>query len=446
LSVPRRKVLFITLEPISRQMAGPAIRAFELARELSSDFDVTTFSPRPSDLPADRIGGASLSLASGLSKQNLYALASQSDILVIQANVLKAYPKLARLGKYLVVDLYDPYLLSVLAQYARDPVSASASYRLMHQVLEKHMIAADFSICASERQRDYYIGRFCAIGRLTPEIYKFDRSFRKLIDVVPFGLPGEPPSRNGPGMKGAVPGIGKTDKVLIWGGGIWEWFDPLTVIEAAARLSQSHPELKLFFMGWKSPNPQVELMPMAVRARGLAQERGLLGKTVFFHESWVPYEERANYLLDADIAVSAHFDLPETRFAFRTRVLDYLWATLPILTTGGDQLAEMIETRHAGMSLPYGDVEAWVGAISRLLDNRGLVENLRAGARRLASEFVWEKAALPLKNFCADPHHMPGFVPVRMPSLVDRVRAVYSRGGADLVLKRSKDAISDLLR
>ena len=102
-------------------------------------------------------------------------------------------------------------------------------------------------------------------------------------------------------------------------------------------------------MGFKSPNPQVPLMNMATAAKDLAQELGLENKNVFFSESWTPYEERINYLLDADLAVSAHFDLPETRFSFRTRMLDYLWAGLPILTSHGDGFASLIEQKKAGM-------------------------------------------------------------------------------------------------
>ncbi len=441
-----RKILCVTLEPISQQMAGPAIRAFELARQLSSDFGVTLFSPRPSDLPRDPSWPANLQLATGLSRSRLYAIADECEIIYLQANVLKPYPGLARRGKHLVLDLYDPYLLSLLAQYADDPLSSSASYRLMHQVLEQHMIAADFSICASERQRDYWLGRYCAIGRLTPEMYRFDPSFRKLIDVVPFGLPSEAPRRTGPGLKGNVPGIAGGDQVLLWGGGIWQWFDPVTVIEAVARLARTRPNIKLFFMGWRSPNPQVPLMEMSVRARQHARQLGVLDSRVIFHDSWVPYEQRVNYLLDADIAVSAHFDLPETRFAFRTRILDYLWAGLPVLTTGGDQLAETIEARQAGFALPYQDIDAWVGAISRLLDDRALNQKLREGSRKLAGDFVWSRAAEPLRRFCENPHHLPPFARVKMPSLVERAQAVYARGGRDMLVKRSKEVLDDLLR
>ena len=74
-------------------------------------------------------------------------------------------------------------------------------------------------------------------------------------------------------------------------------------------------------------------MAMAAEAVALAEELGLRDRVVFFNFGWVPYAERGRYLLEADVAVSAHFDDIETRFAFRTRFLDCLWAGLPVVTT-----------------------------------------------------------------------------------------------------------------
>lgn len=451
-TVNKRKVLIVTLEPIAKQMAGPAIRAYELARELANEFAVSVFSPYPTDLPRPD----NFSLACGLNKQKLYHLAQGSDVIFMQSNVLKPYPHLAKLNKFLAIDLYDPYLLSLLAQYEQDSFSVQASYRLMHKVLEAHMSVCDFAVCASERQRDYWIGRFCALGRLTPEMYKFDPSFRKLIDVVPYGLPNQAPVKNGPGIKGVVDGISKEDKVIIWGGGIWEWFDPLTIISAIGKISQTRKDVKLFFMGVKSPNPQVPEMGMVARTRKLADTLGVLNKNVFFGNSqqsqspgspnWISYDSRVNYLLDADIAVSAHFDLPETRFSFRTRILDYLWTELPIVTTGGDQFAELITLRSAGISVPYSDVDAWVKALTTILDNPELAKKFRQGTKDLAQEFTWEKAAKPLIEFCREPHRLPRHQKITMPSLAERARAVYERGGKDLIIQRSKALIDDLMR
>ena len=82
-------------------------------------------------------------------------------------------------------------------------------------------------------------------------------------------------------------------------------------------------------MGLTHPNPRVPEMRMSIAARKLAADLGLTGQHVFFNSGWVPYDQRANVLLDADVGVSTHLDHAETAYSFRTRLLDYLWAGLP---------------------------------------------------------------------------------------------------------------------
>jgi len=196
----------------------------------------------------------------------------------------------------------------------------------------------------------------------------------------------------------------------------------------------------------KSPNPQVPLMPMAEKAQKLATDLGLIDKTVFFSQAWVKYDERQNFLMEADAAVSAHFDTIETRFSFRTRILDNLWSNLPTLTTGGDQLAELISAHQAGTAIPYKDVDGWANAIKTMVTDRAFNERCRKGAHELAQRFTWSESARPLIEYCRNPHRLPPFQKIKMPSLLERANAVYSRGGKELILKRSKDLLNDMLR
>ena len=51
---------------------------------------------------------------------------------------------------------------------------------------------------------------------------------------------------------------------------------------------------------------------------------------------------------EADLGVSAHRDHLEARYAHRTRLLDYLWAGLPVVATRGDALAELVDRERLG--------------------------------------------------------------------------------------------------
>ena len=114
-------------------------------------------------------------------------------------------------------------------------------------------------------------------------------------------------------------------------------------------------------------------------------------------------DERHNYLLDADLGVSTHFDHVETTFSFRTRILDYLWAGLPIVATVGDSFAELIDEEALGAAVPERDVESLAAAMESLLFDENAAEAARANVQRVRERFVWERTLAPLVEFCRNP-------------------------------------------
>ena len=206
------------------------------------------------------------------------------------------------------------------------------------------------------------------------------------------------------------PGIGVDDKVVLWGGGVYNWFDPLTLLRAMARLTVRLPNVRLYFLGLKHPNPHVGEMSMAVQTRALADELQLTGTHVFFNEDWVPYEDRQNYLLESDVGVSTHFDHIETAFSFRTRILDYFWAGLPVVSTSGDALSDMIEAAGAGIAVPPNDVGALEDALFDLLSDEQTRSACAMASAKLADELTWSRALEPLLEFCRSPRRAPDLV------------------------------------
>jgi glycosyltransferase involved in cell wall biosynthesis len=193
------------------------------------------------------------------------------------------------------------------------------------------------------------------------------------------------------------------DKVVLWGGGVYNWFDPVSLLYAIDRVRQTVPEVRLVFLGMGHPNPAIPEMRVAGEARALADSLGLTGTHVFFNEGWVPYDQRADVLLDADVAVSTHLSHIETRFSFRTRILDYLWAGLPMVLTEGDTLADLVARHGAGVTVPPGDVEGIAEGLRHMLHHPPAPDAAAALARGLR----WEHVAAPLVEFCRSPRLAP---------------------------------------
>ena len=415
-----RRVLVVTLDTLAARMAGPAIRAWEISRALSAEHEVhlVTFGK----CTREGEGFASRHITVG----DFRAEVEASDVVVVQGFVFNAFAWLQTCEQVLVVDLYDPFQLETLEVDRYKPAAErERALEFARAELADQVRRGDLFLCASRRQRDLWIGQLASAGRINPDTYDHDPTLRSLITIVPFGTPADAPQQQRHAIKGATPGIGLDDKVVLWGGGVYNWFDPLTLIRAVHSLRERVPELRLYFLGMKHPNPDVPEMAVATRSRRLADELGITGTQVFFNEDWVPYETRADYLLDADVGVSCHFPHVETEFSFRTRILDYLWAGLPIVSTEGDSFAELVESRGLGRSVPAEDVEALAAALEAMLTDDEASGSARRAVAATAQDFTWPVVLEPLVQFCraprraADAHRL--VVPGPQPAAAHRV-------------------------
>jgi glycosyltransferase involved in cell wall biosynthesis len=383
-------------------MAGPAIRAWQIASALSLEHEVELVTTSTATVSHPRFNVRSVD------DRDLQALEEWCDILLFQGWFLTGRPFLLSSTKVVIADIYDPLHLEQLEQ-ARDE-GEKRRVELVAEavgVLNEQLIRGDFFLCASEKQRDFWLGQLSALGRVNPRTYDEDGTLRSLIAVVPFGISDAPPVPTRPALKGVLPGIGLDDKVILWGGGIYNWFDPLTLLHAVDRLRRRVPNVRLFFMGLKHPNPDIPEMRMAVAARALSDELGLTGTHVFFNEGWVEYDDRQNYLLESDIGVSTHIDHLETAMSFRTRILDYLWASLPVVCTAGDSLADLVESEGLGLTVPAGDVDGLESALFRLLDDEGFRKGCVENVARITPGLLWSQGLRPLLEFCRSPRRAP---------------------------------------
>jgi len=390
-----KNILMISGDRVDINMGGVGVRNWELAQALSKDFKVTLAIPNPTELESQDFRLVSFDLANG----DLRELAAGVDGIVLHGFVLHFHPYLGELGIPLAVDLYVPSLFESLVWHDRDDWDAwIPAYEEYCRVQADLIRAGDFFFCASERQRDYWLGWLHSQKRINPHTYRQDPSLRKILDVVPFGLPNEKPQASRPVLRGIHPGISQTDKLILWSGGLWDWLDPLTLIQAMAKLQPKHPDLKLYFLGTRHPNPAVSGMEMPDKAIRLSQELGLYDRSVFFGD-WTPYHERQFYLLESDLAVISHLAHIETHFSFRTRVLDCIWAGLPLIITEGDAMSDLVKTEGLGYTVPAGDVEAMANAIEKLLSELGDSRYAQA-YERVREQYTWERVVEPLKRVC----------------------------------------------
>jgi glycosyltransferase involved in cell wall biosynthesis len=381
-----KRILVLTGDIPGRRMAGPAIRAFETAQVLAGQHRVTLACPRISgDIPLHQ---SNLKITSFGTEPRWSELNTFDAVIAPGSMYIDAH-----FDAPLLIDLYDPFILSSLARTDKTPETQAEEL----ESLNRNLARGDFFVCASDRQRDFWIGMLAAAGRVNTSQFKSDSYLNSLIQTAPFGVLSSPPAQYD-----ANQAVDSNNVRLVWGGGIWDWFDPLTPIRAVSALNRSGRNVSLHFMGTGHPNPNMTKMTMADRARTLAADLQLLDKHVFFHD-WIPYSDRGDMLCSAAIAVSTHYPHLETQFSFRTRILDYIWARLPFVCTQGDYFADLAYRRRTGLAVPSEDVLAFVHAVEKLIDDTELYASCKKNLDLTAEEMTWEQVLKPVVAFCDSP-------------------------------------------
>lgn len=401
-----RYVLLISQDTIGTRMAGSAIRYFQIAKALARDFNVMLASPDETalDLSDDRFQMIQYRRADW---DSIKEAVHTANVIILPSDIASDLPQLASSPVPLVVDGYDPMLAEWLQMaHGLSPDEKQARWLPRMRDLSQQYLLGDFFICASERQRDWWLGALAGYGRVNPWTFADDSSFRHLVDVVPYGLPEKPPQYTRTVIRNIWKNIPESSRVILWGGGLWPWLDPLTAVRAIAKIITVRNDVCLIFPGTHHPNPWMDGMPNQTdAARELAHELGLLDIAIFFHD-WIPYEDWQNVLLESDLALTLHgAETLETRLAFRSRVLDYIWAGLPIVATRGDATSELIAENQLGVLVPSHDVDTVAQAILNLLSTPRSDYSLRFDQVR--SSLTWERAVRPLVEFCRSPRRAP---------------------------------------
>lgn len=382
------QILLISPEKIEKRMAGVGIRYWEFANALSKDNNVTLAVPNK-DFP--------LSNKFNIIKYNLMdfrGLMKGIDVVILQGHISNYFFNQVK-NIPTVIDLYDPYILENL-NYT--DILGNAPYFNDYETLTTQLNNGDFFLCSNEKQRDFYIGMLCALGRINPITYNEDRTLANLISCVPFGVPDHLPLHSKKVLRNVIKGI-KEDDFIIFFGGIYEWYDPVTLIHSIKDVCEKKENVRLIFSS--NPNPGTPQKKYEL-AKELSKKLNLENKNIFFI-NWFEYEERENFYLESDIAISTHALNLETSYSFRTRILDYLWSGLPIISTRGGSVSELLERYDAGILVDPGDVDQLTSAILLLINDKEKKERLSRNGKVLADKFRWDIVVEPLKKFCANP-------------------------------------------
>lgn len=437
-----RTVLVVTEGRIGRSMSGIGIRYLEIARSLGREFGVTLAHPGPSEVSVPGVRQIRWSLED---TRELLAEAAGAEVVIVHSYLLEKLPHLGEVESLLIVDLYCPFIFENI-EIHRDRGLPLRDREAIHEndlrVLNDQLLKGDYFLAATEGQRDWILGALTALGRLRPATCPPGTTPESFVGLVPFGLSDDIAAERAdeaPVMRGVWPGIEADDIILLWGGGIWSWLDPVTPVRAMERVARVRSDIKLVFLSTRTAEQVIE-MPILRELLSLVDQNQELQRSVIFNtEHFIGYEQRAAYFTESDIGVCAHQNTLESHFAFRTRALDYINFALPILTSEGDYFGRFVEENALGRALPVGDVTGWANAILDLAERQARTE-IRHRMIEKRESFQWRLATEDLVRIVKKGRKKPNLArfrrTVRAPELSNNTLEV---GLAELSLDRLFD-------
>ncbi|MBU1628457.1 hypothetical protein KKB18_13895 [bacterium] len=399
------RVLIITNDLLSERMASPAIRCWEMAKVIGKKYKTTLACSNNTIMQNENFEVRSFM---GETKK-LIELALEHEIIIIHPYTLSLHPGLGDIGKILIMDLFAPFILEKLESFKEEKMDERLYiYDRELQELLRQVCSCDYFLCASDIQKRFWGGMLSSLFISGESTLDLQREILNRIIVLPFGISEEAPNRKEKPLSNKLRSS-EDDFILIWGGGIWNWFDTTIVIDGMKALKERRPNVKLFFMSAKHPHPamphsQHRLLYSTIEE---AEKADLINKNIFFNDRWISYQERSSYLLDADAGLSTHHNHLETRYSFRTRILDYIWCKLPIICTEGDYLSKLVKEEEIGMTIPEHDVDSFVNAVIELSTSRDLFERCKKNLENLAPEFYWDKLVESLLGIFDNPTLKP---------------------------------------
>ena len=375
------RVLLVCPEPLGHgQPAGIGIRFLEIARVLAADgHAITILSPDGGSAGSAR--GTMLSVAS------IEEESRRNDVAVLQGHVANAFFDHSS-GIPTVVDLYDPFIIENFHYYES---RGAEVYLHDHATLLRSVREGDFFLCASEAQKLFYGGLLLAAGRLNPAAFADDPKFDNLLAIAPFGVHPlrEPVQRD------------LTAPAILFGG-VYDWYDAVLAIDAVANVRKEIAGATLTFT--HHPNP--ELTPQGELARAMSHAKNRGYDFVRF-EPWARYSERSSFYERHALALLTFPQSIETDLSMRTRIYDYLWSSLPIVSSSAPGTDEILSRYGAGAVVHSNEAEAFARELITILRSPEHYAEMVEGTKRFVVEHQWEATLAPLRRFCAAPRRDP---------------------------------------
>ncbi len=325
----------------------------------------------------------------------------KSDIFIFYPAVPAIVPViLSFLRKNVIVDYYAPDFVEFYDKSIHDSKTVNKyRYACYRKKLFLLINSGNVIITSSKESKLFLTGIAYEHGLVPQSLYQEDKNLDSIFPVIPYGI-SKTDIKEDYSKKIVCDYFANLDfskPVFVWGGGIWNWFDPFLLIKAVLELKKEGVEFKIIFPGFSKKPKSFMKIDMSNEFYDEVKKQKLEDYIVF-ENKYLPYDECIALFSSCRAGFSIAIDSLENTLAYRTRILDYIASGLPVIATKGDVLADVIEKYKLGVVIEPGSVNQLAEAIKHISSNDDFFNECKNNIMEIQELFLWSNLLKPLLN------------------------------------------------
>jgi len=265
-------------------------------------------------------------------------------------------------------------------------------FNMESKVLSK----ADIFSTVSEAQGFSLIGELAVWGRLNKESlgYRFIRVIPAMGDKEQFTH-----------TKNVIRGIfaDNSNFVILYSGGYNTWTDIETLFFGLEIAMKNNPKIIFVSTGGKIEGHDeytYEKFENLINSSDVKDRFHLCG--------WVPHEDLPNYYFESDLGINSDKYTYEALLGSRTRVLDWMKASLPFISTPLSEITIYLIKKGMAYSFQSGKPEDLAEKLLHIASNREELAKKRNYLKKIFfEEFTYDKSFKEFKNWIQSPNISP---------------------------------------
>jgi glycosyltransferase involved in cell wall biosynthesis len=290
-----------------------------------------------------------------------------------------------------IFDVYGPAYIESLAREPEDLVGTYVgNLSAVNDVFNKILPRGDYFLYANDAQEKFYTGVLATLGIINQFSYK-----KKRLLKVPFGIdvPDIKKTYENPYVKFDIK---DNDFTLLWFGGLYPWFDITKILKTIKDYKNNN--IKLVIVGGNNPqNQHPDFVRNYQNVVNYIKENGIDKQVVLI--DWVDYATRRKYYEYADAIISMNGEGKENHYSWRTRVMDYVGSTTPLLTNGGDPLSDELLEIGAAFRI---DEDTIGSTLEDLVAHKEKMTEASESMKALQPKYYWQNVTKELAKVIAD--------------------------------------------